>query len=58
MNKALVRVYIRGALAVIALGSVPALMLGGQAIPNEWGMLTATIIAFYFGQDSVQGNSE
>ena len=57
-DKALVRVYIRGLLAVIAISSIPALLI--MKVPVEQGIwvIATVVIGFYFGQDSVNGSLE
>ena len=55
-DKGLVRVYIRGLLALVAIASIPALLI--MKVPVEQGLwiIATAIISFYFGQDSVNGN--
>lgn len=57
-DKALVRVYIRGLLALVAIASIPALLIMKVDIPQGLWVIITVVIGFYFGQDSVNGSSE
>ena len=42
------RPYFRGALALIAVGATPAMLMSGLEIPNEWWLVVSGIVGFYF----------
>jgi hypothetical protein len=44
-----IRPWTRGLLAIIAVGSIPSMLIAGIAIPSEWWLVVSGIVGFYFG---------
>ncbi|KKL66147.1 hypothetical protein LCGC14_2147860 [marine sediment metagenome] len=47
-NPPWIRPWTRGLLAIIAVASIPTMLMIDIKIPNEWWLVVSAIVGFYF----------